>query len=274
MFGMGKWFGDKKESKEEEDIVVAKEENKKVEYKAPKSLSDVVEAKEKLEVLKNKRKEQLREYRQTKDAIKKAGVQEFENQDRPVKRTNTFNELLEHQEIELEEISQEIEELREEFDLQPSHVQRLEDRRERVRDYIESLEKKMAPEYRAVKSKIAGFFGSIENVKKGAQRDGQQVNHFLDAIKDTELAEVKSFLIKIHGLNPYENGDKIGDEIYNLTNEIEKGIKEHTFYKTPGEEREAYIQIERGVRLEDEIVKLLSDAKNKEGKFENKKGHF
>lgn len=270
---MGKLFGGKKESKEEEDIVVAKE-NKEVEYKAPKSLSDVVEAKEKLEVLKNKRKEQLTEYRQTKDAIKKAGVQEFENQDRPVKRTNTFNELLEHQEIELEEISQEIEDIRKEFDLQPSHVQRLEDRRERVRDYIESLEKKMAPEYRAVKSKIAGFFGSIENVKKGAQRDGQQVNHFLDAIKDTELPEVKSFLIKIHGLNPYENGDKIGDEIYNLTNEIEKGIKEHTFYKTPGEEREAYIQIERGVRLEDKIVKLLSDAKNKEGKFENKKGHF
>ena len=30
---MGKWFGGKKESKEEEDIVVTKEENKEVEYK-------------------------------------------------------------------------------------------------------------------------------------------------------------------------------------------------------------------------------------------------
>lgn len=274
MFGLEKYLPKKKETPQEEVNEEVIELTPETFKKKTKTLEKTIEAQEEIETLKEKRKEKLIEYREKKDEIKKVGVAEFEDEKRPVKRTETFNELLNDTEKELAEISQKVEDIREEFDMQPSHVQRLEDRRERVREYIESIKQKMAPEYREVKGKITNFFGDLENVKNNAKRDGKQTTYFLDAIKDSNVPEVKSFFIKIQGLNPYENGEKIADEIYNLVNEIESGIKEHTFYKTPAEEREAQIQIERGVRLDDEITKLLRDAKNKEGRFENKKGYF
>lgn len=49
---------------------------------------------------------------------------------------------------------------------------------------------------------------------------------------------------------------------------IDEIIKEKTEYKTSAEENEAYTQIERGVRLDNEISKVLAEARNKEGKFE------
>ncbi len=134
----------------------------------------------------------------------------------------------------------------------------------------------MAPEYRAVESKINNFFGpdSFENLFE--TKDINAVGNFIRSLNkdNADLPEVKKFLDKIHGLNAYENSEDILTELKSFRKEILKVINEKTFYKTPGEVNEAYSEINRGIALSDEITKMLSDAKNKQGDFKNQKGYF
>ena len=242
----------------------------------PKTIEEVLIAKTELDELKEQRLEALSNLRTQKDNVRAIGVAEFEDENRPVKRTETFNDLVSETETELAEISQKIGDIRAEFNFTPTHVERLTERRGRVNDYIESIRQKMAPEYRAVESKMNSFFGSdsFENVFR--IKDVNAINIFLESLnKDSaNLPEVKSFLDKIHGWNAYENRENILTELKSFRNEILKAIDEKTVYKTPGEINEAYSEINRGVALSDEITKMLSDAKNKEGNFKNQKGYF
>lgn len=242
----------------------------------PKTIEDVKNAKAELDELKTQRLEVLSNLRAQKDEIRAIGVAEFEDENRPVKRTETFNDLVSETEKELAEISQKIGDIRNEFDFTPTHVERLTERRDRVNDYIESIKQKMAPEYRAVEAKINGFFGtdSLERVYR--HREPSDVAIFLESLSKEKviLPEVKNFLDKVQGLSVYDKGEEILTELKSFRTEILKAIDEKTFYKTPGEVNEAYYKIDRGIRLTDEITKILSDAENKYGDFKNQKGSF
>lgn len=250
--------------------------NEPKEERKPKTMEDTLTAKLELDELKKQRLETLSGLRTQKDEIRAVGVAEFENENHPVKRTETFNDLVNNTEAELAEISQKIGDIRNEFNFTPSHVERLIERSQRVNDYIESIKQKMAPEYRAVESKINNFFGpdSFENLFE--TKDINAVGNFIRSLNkdNADLPEVKKFLDKIHGLNAYENSEDILTELKSFRKEILKVINEKTFYKTPGEVNEAYSEINRGIALSDEITKMLSDAKNKQGDFKNQKGYF
>lgn len=268
-------FGGKKD--EDENMGVNSETSDVPELKKPKTMEDVLTAKDELEGLKGQRKQKLNEYREKKDQVTTAGVAEFKNEDRPVARTETFNELLADTEKELAEISQKITEIRTDFDMKPNHVQRLTERKDRIDTYVESIRQKMAPEYRELKEKIIGFYGRTENIEQNVIKkiEVQGINIFLDSIKNKmNLPEIESFFTKIHGLNLYENKEKIAQEIVVLYRDIEGAIVDKTFYKTPAEEREAEEKIQRGAELSHKVYKMLQDARNKEGDFKNQKGYF
>lgn len=60
----------------------------------PKTMEDVEKAKANLESLKGERLEKIKELRSKKDEIRGLGVSEFEDEFHPVKRTETFNDLI------------------------------------------------------------------------------------------------------------------------------------------------------------------------------------
>lgn len=269
-------FGVGKESSEGENKTENQETLPEAEERKVKKIYQVKIAKQELEALQSERKEKIKEYREKKDEIKELGVAEFEDEFRPVKRTETFNDLISSTEKDLQEISEKIGQIREEFDLTPSYVKILEERRERVRGYIENIRQKMAPEYRAVESKINNFFG--ENPPSRNFTDGERVRIFLESLQkdNADLPEVKEFTDKFSGVSLYEN-EGVGfaeKEINDFRKIIKETITEKTEFKTKGEINEAYEEINRGISLDDRISKILTDAKNKEGDFKNQKGYF
>lgn len=258
---------------EEKPVVIQEQETASA--PKPKTLDEVKQAISDLEELKNKRLTQISDLRDKKDEIRSIGVNEFVDENRQIKRTETFNNLVAEDENSLAEISQKIEDIRNEFDLTPNNVERLTEYRNRIHSYIEHIEQNMAPEYRAVEKKIINFFGEDNSVKI---KDPNTILYFKDSLsqENMDLPEVQDFLNQLSDLsihNP-EHRNSIIYAISLLKEKIQTSMSEKTLYKTQGEIDEAYAKIQRGVELSDKITKRLSDAKNKEGDFSNKKGVF
>lgn len=265
-------FGKKKQNLEEKKIDTLEVFVEPVEEvpRQPKTMEDVEKAKADLESLKAERFGKIKELRNKKDEIRGLGVSEFEDEFRPVKRTETFNDLITQTEQELAEISQKIGDIRNEFDFNPKYVEILEERRKRVVDYISYLGEKKAQNYRGLLKDIISSFG--EDFSR-VWPDGRNLEVFLDSLKSKreEFPEVSNFLDSIQGLSPYEHTEKIVQALKNFRQKVQESISEKSFYKTQGELDEVQKQINRGIRLDDEITKILTEAKNKEGRFENKK---
>jgi hypothetical protein len=188
------------------------------------------------------------------------------------KRTETFNDLMNETEEELVKISQEISDKQNEFNLEPSYVEVLEGRRKRVREEIERINNKMAPEYRKIQGSINSYFGEEERLAKLSVHESTTLNNFREYIlaANVSIPEVKDFYEKVKQLRFYEESglEEFKKEFKEFQKIIKNKIIENTVYKTPAEEKEAHIQIQRGIHLDDEITKVLNEAKNKEGKFE------
>lgn len=143
-------------TKEAEPEVVSKEN-----FRRPKSIEDVNQARSDIFALEDKRQEALTKIREEKQVVKAVGVNEFERNSS--KRTKTFADLINPLEKELQDISQEITELRKEFDLQPSRVSVLTKRLQRLTD-LKELEERI--------------FSTTET--------GQKIKNFKDQIKSLE----------------------------------------------------------------------------------------
>ncbi len=123
-----KWFGGPKDiTKELEEKPV-----EVVEVKAPKTIGDIKQAKEDIAHLQEKRQEMLDHHRDTIEELRALGVNEYKPDAAP--RTETVKDILNPIEEELVAISNEITEKRAEFDLQPSHVEVLDARLQRLED--------------------------------------------------------------------------------------------------------------------------------------------
>ena len=248
--------------------VVAKELTTGVKNK--KTFKEVQEAKNELSALQEDREEKIKNLRNQKDEIRKLGVAEFKDEFRPVKRTETFNDLVAESERGLAEISEKIGSIREEFDFNPKHVDILEERKARVGEYITYIEGKLLVPQRDFLKKMNSFFG--EDLSK-IWVDNRNTEVFIESLKsETEkLPEVQTFLDLIEGVSGYDKPDIVKDALEKLKHDVNENIKINSVYQTEGEIKEAYDQMNRGVRLMDNISKTLTEAKNKEGRFVNKK---
>lgn len=124
-----RWFGGPKDvSKEleEKPVEVVKEE------KAPKAIGDIKQAKGDIANLQEKRQGILNHHRDTTEELRALGANEYKPDSAP--RTETVKDILNPIEEELVAISKGITDKRTEFDLQPSHVEVLDARLQRLED--------------------------------------------------------------------------------------------------------------------------------------------
>lgn len=137
-------------------------------------------------------------------------------------------------------------------------------------DYISYLLEKKAQNYRDLLKNITSAFG--ENISR-VWTDARNLNFFLDSLqsKRQEFPEVSNFLDSIQGLGPYEHTEKIVEALKIFKQKIKEAVDEKSFYKTEGELNEVQDQINRAIRLQDDITRILTEARKKEGRFENKK---
>lgn len=198
------------ESSEQKEEI--KSEEPKMERK-PKTLQDIDSAKKNIWELQDKREGKLSEIRRQKELLKDLGVNEFtvEKGKRTNKRTETFKDTMSPLEQELEDISNEITQIREDHDLQPSRKQVLESRIKRLEDL-----KKFENE-RFVKTVVGANIKSMEErisefneIKKEAHENNNQ-----DAVNKA-IGEIDALKSKIN--NVYLN-DK---EAYMYATTIEK----------------------------------------------------
>lgn len=279
-FGIEKLFGKNKIKKEESPVVQEIQQPVEEPHKT-QTIEDVRKAKQDIMDLKSKKEEILNKLRDKKDEAYEEGVQQFKRDTEAMnldkkstsrKRTETFNDLMKDTEAELVQISKEIIDKQKEFSLEPSYVEVLEARRKRVEDVIGRIKNKFAPEYRTIQSNIISYLGESERVEKMTVHESTTLNNFRQYVLETNVSipEVADFYEKVKGLRFYEEDGlaSFKKEFNEFRKIIKDKIKENTVYKTIAEEKEAEIQIQRGVSLHDEITKLLNDARKKEGKFE------
>jgi Skp family chaperone for outer membrane proteins len=139
------------EMQEKEPEIVVAEEPK------PKTLEDIKEVKVELAEMADARQDLLEKHRNTSIELKEIGVQESQKDSSA--RTETYNDLLNPIEEDLQKISAEILQKRAEFDLQPDRTAILENRMKRLKD-LEQLEEEAflrtedGQKYQALKNKI------------------------------------------------------------------------------------------------------------------------
>lgn len=111
-----------------------------VTVRKPKTMEDIDQARRDIDMLQEKRNETLAAMRKEKETVRNVGVNEFQKDSH--KRTETFRDLIDPIEKELQAISTEITEIREEHDLEPDRVTVLNARFKRLEDLKEIEEKR------------------------------------------------------------------------------------------------------------------------------------
>lgn len=191
------WFGSKKEFPEEiaqetatEALAVEEVQEK------PKTIADIKQAKEDLAQMQALRQEILEKHRDTTEELADIGVREIPYGD--VARSETYNDVLNPIEEELTALSAEIVQKREEFDLDPSRVEVLDARLDRLKD----LEDRETAAFLKTESgaKIEEYNKKIDELNVQAQelaqttsRENPLVQEILKEIRDLE--EKRRYLV-------------------------------------------------------------------------------
>jgi len=141
------------------------------------ALEDIRKAKSEIEKLSEKRETKLNEHRDIGFELDKLGVKE--NVSGSIKRSETYNENLNPIEKELAEISTEIGDIREKYDLEPSRDEMLSERISRLK----KLSDRNSFDYKYCYEKLKNL--------------GIQDN---DILKDREIIEIQSRTNRINSL--------------------------------------------------------------------------
>lgn len=185
-----KWFGGPKDvTKELEEKPIETVEEQKV----PKTIGDIKQAKEDIAHLQEKRQGVLDQHRDTSEELRALGVNEYKPD--AVPRTETVKDVLNPIEEELVAISKEITEKRAEFDLQPSHVevltlrlQRLEDLK--TREEAEFLKTPIGQDIHAWENKIEELEKNATDLRKNYAKEEE----YMPLVKEAgELREKKRY---------------------------------------------------------------------------------
>lgn len=179
-----------------------------------------------------------------------------------------------------QEIAQQIEAIRKEYSIEVTPVELWSGRLAMLNNEIDRIESNMAPQYRQLRESFNSYFGDTPDFARLDRLNSDNatavVNFKEYILQKSDLPEAQSVFEKIKGLNPYsgEELEVIKKELKFFKELLDAKIKEKTLYKTPGEEKEAYLKIDKLIKLSDSVVKELRDAEKKEGRYEDKKGYF
>lgn len=179
-----------------------------------------------------------------------------------------------------QEIAQQIKAIRKEYSIEITPVELWSGRLAMLNNEIARIEGNMAPEYRQLRGSFNSYFGDTPDfarLNRLTSDDATAVVNFKEYIlQKSDLPEAQSFFEKIRALSPYnqEELELIKKELKSFKELLDAKIKEKTLYKTPGEEKEAYLKIDKLIKLSNSVVKELRDAENKEGRYGDKKGYF
>ena len=196
-----KWFGGPKdvmnEMKPKESEVA--ESIPVEESRRPKTIEDIKEAVGDIQHLQSKRWDTMQKHRDTAEELRRYGVNEYSPDTSP--RTKTVKEILNPIEDELVAISAEINEKREEFDLQP-------DRKEVIKTRLFRLGE--------LKYRVKKDFENTESGKKVAHIDAKIAMYFQQSdLYRKEMADLKDEKVE------FFKKDKVANEYLSTIERIE-----------------------------------------------------
>ncbi len=170
------------------------------------------------------------------------------------------------------EISDQINEIRKEYGINPTSVEMYSGRLDMILKEVKRIEDNMAPEYRDLSNKMHHYFGDQNSpyLEKLSVHEHSTINNFKTYVLDSSVVpEAQQLSEKIKTLRGHEDSDlvTIKSELKAFRELMNQKVKENTTYKTPGELKDAQIRIKRLIHLADQMVRSLRDAENKEGIF-------
>ena len=165
------------------------------EERKPKTIQDIDQARKDIYDLQDKREGKLNDIRRQKQLLKELGVKEFEKNSS--KRTQTFKENMSPLEKELEEISNEITQIRNEHDLDPTRQQVLESRIKRLEDLKKNEEESF------FKTVIGGNIKSMEDEIARLEKEKEPNIHNSAKLNDVmrNISEIEAKINRLYSDN-------------------------------------------------------------------------
>ena len=188
-----------------ESILVEKEpETIVVEDPTSKTIEDIRQAKSAIKEMEEDREKLLQKHRNSITELFEMGVQEKKEGD--VARSETYNDILNPIEEELQKISSEILETRAGFDLQPNRIEILDTRIQRLEDLKNNEEIAFGKTedgivYNAIQKKILGLnkeeplIAAMEEITKLEQQRYSLVNNSTEIINHSDRMQKIVYLI-------------------------------------------------------------------------------